>query len=363
MREAMEEVGLGRREAMEKAFDTLSAESGGETEKPVVETPKEVSKGGKEEPVVKETKPIEKTEEKPLKPLKKEAKPEITPKVEETPKPSRAPGSWKPSLRDKFGKLDPEMQTEILRREAEIGRALNETTAARKFGQEFYNVVRPFEHLMRASGVTPLQAVDNLVKTAAGLQTGTPVQKAQIAANICAAYGIDLRILDQILAGQQPTKETQGNAELMAAIDQRLKPVQDFIGRVESGQQATNDRVMQETAQEAEAFAADEKNEFFEDLRQDIADILDLAANRNRAMSLKEAYDLACQQHPEIRKIVKEREETAATAERAKNYDRSRRATVSESAGTPGGLGKSGRGANESRRGSIERAWEDLSGR
>jgi hypothetical protein len=361
MKEAMENAGINRREAMEKAFDSLSTET--ETEKPVKETPPETKEPTKEEPVVK-PEPIDEPEKKPLKELKKgKAEPKVEVKPEEPAKPSRAPQSWKPALRDKFGKLDAEMQAEIIRREADINRTLNESAAARRVSTEFYNVVRPYEHLIRASGVTPIQAVSNLVNTAAGLQTGTPVQKAQIAANICAAYGVDLRILDQILAGQQPTAESKANSDLMAQIDQRLKPVQDFIGRVESGQQATNDRVMQETAQEAEAFATDEKNEFFEDLREDIADILDLAANRNREMSLKEAYDLACQQHPEIGKIVKERTEAAATAERAKNFDRSKRASVSESAGTPGGLGKSGRAAGESRRDSISRAWEDLSAR
>lgn len=387
MREALESAGVepvqeNRREAMERAFDNLQGEgeesvSGGDApgygkkaesdgKEPVVKWSGEKPKPGEHKPIAKEQ---------PLKPLAKGAKPAPqagkpgakpgTPDQGEQPvaKANKAPVSWKPEEREHWDKMSPQAQAAVMRREGEISKALNETASARRFGGEFYNIIKPFEHLIRASGVSPLQAVDNLVKTAGGLQTGTAMQKAQIVANIVAAYGVDLRVLDHVLAGKTPPKEAGANDEIMKAIDARLKPVQEFIGEVRGARSASEQRMLQETASEAETFAQDPKNEFFEDLRGDIADLLDLAANRGRAMTLEEAYKLAAAQHPEISKVIKERESAAETARRAQNFDRSRRAASSQPAGNPsGGIGgRSSRQAGESRRDALGRAWDDLS--
>ena len=52
-------------------------------------------------------------------------------------------------------------------------------------------------------------------------------------------------------------------------------------------------------------------------MRDDMADMLDLAAKRSRVMSLKEAYDRACMMNPGISKIIEQRKlASAATAGR-----------------------------------------------
>lgn len=396
MREALENAGVdsrpeNRREAMERAFDDIAAtlpEAEGSDERPVQARRDggRTDRTGAAEPVVKPAaksgaEPLVK--ETPLKPLAKPAKgapaaaaagkqPVAKATGQEQPigdaKPTKAPVSWSPAEREQWEGINPAAKAAILRREAEITRGLQESASARRFGGEFYNVIKPFEHLIRASGVTPLQAVDNLVKTAGGLQTGTAAQKAQIVANICAAYGVDLAMLDQVLAGRAPAPGANGNGavppDFTKALDERLKPIQDFISQVQGSRAASEAELAQQTATEAEAFIADPANEFFEDVRQDVADLLDLAAQRGRLMTLQQAYDIAVQQHPEIAKVVNERKEAASIAARAQNFDRSRRAASSQPAGNPGMVGGKSRSSGnqgESRREAIGRAWEDLS--
>lgn len=391
MREALESAGVeqpeNRRDAMERAFDNLSDEGDGGVVRSG-ESHTEARTSAKAEPVVKpaekSAKPIT-SEEEPLKPLAKSAKgapaapqgkvaPGKQPAAEAKPvgeaKPSKAPVSWSPAEREHWEGLNPAAKAAVLRREAEITKGLQESASARRFGGEFYNIIKPFEHLIRSSGVTPLQAVDNLVKTAGILQTGTPMQRATTVANICAAYGVDLQLLDQVLAGQAPKEGANGNGagpdpRLLAAIDARMKPVQDFIKSVEGSRSQADAALRQDVQTEAEAFMQSPEAEFFEDVRQDVADLLDLAANRGRQMTLQEAYKLAVAQHPEISKVVAEREQAAQIAARARGFDRSRRASVSQPAGNPAGIGpgRSSASGQESRAQSISRAWDDLSAR
>jgi hypothetical protein len=275
---------------------------------------------------------------------------------------SKAPQSWKPAMREQFTKLPAEMQQEILRRESETGRALSESAAARKFNSEFSQVIRPFEALIAGSGVHPLKAVQNLMSTAATLQTGTSVQKAGTIANIIRTYGVDIPTLDKMLAGQKP-KENTGQldeAALQRAIDARLQnhPVITAQTRAQKQQE---EQMQTQASQTAEEFAADPKNEYYEDLREDMADLLDMAANRGRLMSIQEAYDRAASAHPEISKLVAKKQ----AVERAKagkgNVERARRAASSQGQGTPANVSRGGGASPKGIRASVSQAWDDLS--
>jgi hypothetical protein len=383
MREAMGEA-LDRRAAMEKAFDTLTTESEGAGKVVTDSTPSGGAKpsDGAGEQVVKpegdgetasvaEEKPaitdkVASKSEKPVdakaqKPGEKTAKPADT---KGTP-PSRfkAPTTWKPDIREDWSKIPPRAQQEILRREAEVNQTLNQTAAARKFSGEFQNIIRPYEAMIRAAGVTPLQAINNLVQTAGGLQAGTANQKAAIVARLIGMYGVDIAILDGMLAGKAPKGGSPANDDaLLQAVDKRLKPLTDFVNGIQNSRAANEEALGRESLQTADQFAADPENEFFEDLREDIADILELAANRGRSMTLKEAYDRAAAQNPQIAKVVTDRKAAKEAEETAKNLDRSRRAASSQPSGSPGGIGPSGAKPGN-RKDALTQAWNDLEAR
>lgn len=286
---------------------------------------------------------------------------------------SKAPQSWRPTTRVHWDKLPKEVQEEVTKREREVSTALVQSAAARKFNEEFGNVVRPFEGLMRASGMdNPLKVVNNLMTTAATLQTGTPQQKAGTVANIIRAYGVDLATLDQLLAAQmkggggaRPANGGNGGGAdpseaIMRAIDARLAPVTKFISQHEATTSQNAQRMQQEATQTLEEFKNDPKNEFYNDLAEDMADLLDLNAQRGREMTLRQAYDLAAANHPEVSKVITQRKAAERAASGASSVERARRASASQSGGSPASVGKSS-AKPKGVRAAVSAAWDDLS--
>jgi molybdopterin-guanine dinucleotide biosynthesis protein len=94
-------------------------------------------------------------------------------------------------------------------------------------------------------------------------------------------------------------------------------------------QQREDTNVTQKASDDLVAFAGDEKNEFFEDVRTIMADYLEVAANSRRLMTLQEAYDRACMDVPEIKKILAQRAEAAKATPSGDELVRKRRAASS----------------------------------
>jgi hypothetical protein len=308
--------------------DTISeAFEAQETPKEEEAPPKEETPPKEEEAPPKEETPKEETP--PKEELAAKAKPEKgpdgkfiakeKPKEEEAPPPaekqpkSRAPGSWKPSAREKWAGLPPEIQQEILRREADMARGFNQAGDAIKFRDGFAQMMAPYQGIIAAEGGNGMKFINDLLITAGGLYNGTPTQKVNIVAGLIRNFGVDLQLLDSTLAGQPPVSQGGESpniqAQINAAVHQALAPLL-------RGQQANEERSQQEVANEIEAFASDPKNEFFADVRETMADLLEMAAKQGKTLDLQTAYKRATLMHDDIASVVQERQlkEKAAAA-------------------------------------------------
>jgi hypothetical protein len=218
----------------------------------------------------------------------------------------RPPVSWKPAAREAFAKAPPEVQAEVIRREHEITKRLNEVAEPVKLAERFRQVVAPFEQSMRSKGVDPLQVFANTLPTIQALESPHPGQRAQVIAQIIRAYlpgeqGIDL--LAQTLDGkaglaQAPVDPVAIAAQAEQRVFQRLQ-----------AQAATV------AAQRQEAMLSKFATErpFFEDVRTKMGDILAARGTPNPSeQELAEVYDLACNLDPEISRILKQREAAKA---------------------------------------------------
>ena len=269
----------------------------------------------------------------------------------------QAPVSWKPGIREHWSDIHPEVQDEIARREADHNNVLNDSAGFRKVADEYYRTVAPFQSLIQAQGSTPAEAIHNLMSTAAQLTQGTPARKAEVVLNIINEYGVDISMLDQILAGQPVADDP--NAALLTSIDERLAPIHNFMGGVQQQQTTRNETVGAEAATELATFAT-AHSEFYEDLRDDMADLLEMAANRGRAMTMEEAYERAAGAHPDIGPILSQRKAAAAGKLDPAAAARKRNAS-SSIRGTPN-VGGEGAGAEATVRGTIEQLWDDQAG-
>lgn len=347
----------GRRELIEAAWN--EAEEKDETtteEKEVVQkepeglaTP-ETKIGGEPEKEVKEP-----TDDKPDDAYSQEKKVADARETEQrTAVVERAPQAWKPAQREQWAKLPADIRAEIVRRETQIQQTLTQTDSVRKFANDFAQTIQPYAHLIRQQASTPLKAVENLMQTSARLMTGSQEQKAQVLAEIIGNYGIDLPTLDRVLSGvAQNGKVPSQQAEQPPGW---AKPMFDFMSTVQQSREQAAEQSRQSAAREIEAFA---EKPFFEDLREEIADIMEVATNRGRTITLEQAYKKAVALDPEISGIIAQRERAKnPVSEAASTLARARRAASTVS-GAPTGSKVSGKQTPANRREAIMQAWND----
>jgi len=361
------------REALEKAIDSAPVdEDGDSSSQPAASEPGVDSgdgKQGEQPPPAQEASSEqlpasgtqEKTELKATESKGAEQQEESPPQPQAQPQPATAlkpPVSLKPEARAEWNKVPPLVQAEIVRRDREVSEALRVSSEARRFQEEFQRTVAPYEMLIRAENSSPIQAVDRLLQTAAALRTAAPAQKAQMVATIVREYGIDIRMLDSALSGAAlPRPDPQ-----VEAVQQQIAPLVEFVNGLRQQQATLAERTQQEAASEIEAFFADTDNyPYAEDLREEIADLLELNARRGRQMSLQDAYARATIAHPTISKLVENSRIASSAAQQNAAAQRAKQVAASVK-GAPSAE-RSGDPENQSIRGALEAAIGTVEGR
>jgi hypothetical protein len=178
---------------------------------------------------------------------------------------------------------------------------------------------------------------------------GSPEQKAVKMAAMIQHYGIDINALDSALVGQTPTPSP--NAEMEHMLNERMAPVNQLLNEINS----RNDQAQQRTVADAESSVAAFEGEFLSDVRNDMADLIDMASARGQEMTLKDAYDKAILLRPEIQTVLSDRKSNEDLLGN-QNKINGKRAAASSLSGRQSGDGKGG-GAM-SLRGSILDAWD-----
>jgi hypothetical protein len=248
----------------------------------------------------------------------------------------RAPASWRPDVREHWSKLPPEVRAEVARREREMQTTLQETAEARRFTEQLQGVIRPYEMFIKAEGSNPLQAIDNLMATAAKLRTGTAPELAQLVAGMVKQYGVGrfgqnfIESLDAALAGEVPQADPV-QSQVQQVLQQQLAPVQQFMSQFQQAQLAQQQRAQQEAASEVQQFL--DRAEFGNDVREEMADILEVAERRGRELSLQDAYKQACLVNPRVRAVLEQRAKARGAQQLTGAAQKARAAAVSVSGG------------------------------
>jgi hypothetical protein len=279
----------------------------------------------------------------------------------------RPPQSLKPAEREAFMSASPVLQEALVRREKEIQQALQQTAGARQFTQRMTEVLQPYIPLIQANGGDPFQFVGNLLYASNALTHGSPKFKAEVVASLIHQFGVDIEMLDSVLAGlpvqsQKPAADQQILPQVQQLVQQQLAPVQQLLGQIQQQRQQAFQAAYQKETQSLEQFAADPKHEFFEDVREIMADLVEVAASRGYELSYEDAYAQACQLHPDVRSVIMSRNSNAQLQNTAQSLtaaaQRAKAAAVSVAGGPASGVpgGAPAGGAAPSIRASIEQA-------
>jgi len=359
------------REALESAVETEEAKPenipapAAEAPAPAADAPADTSVA--ELSAVDEGTPAEvKPDDKPTDPTDTvkpaaEAKPQ-TPEEKENARLhriDRAPSSWKKEAKGDWAAIPLHIRQEVHKRESEINRALAQSAPDRQLAEQFKTTVQPFMARIQSNGIDPVTAARNLFEADHKLATGHPRDRAQYMAQLIMEYGISVEDLDTALAplmrgGQQPAAPQGGiDPGIQALIQQQLS--QALAPIMQERQQAA-ERSKQEVEQTIESMAFDPKYPFFDDVRVDMADLIDLSARKGIELSLDEAYSRATRMNPNTYGQL-ERQTSMSNATQAHQAALRAKNAGSSISGSPAGGGGQNNSGDGSLRGTIEAAF------
>lgn len=205
--------------------------------------------------------------------------------------PERAPTTWGPKAREQWASLPLDIRQEIIRREEAAVNGVRNLKEQYTPVNQFYKTLEPFVLEAKKGGAIPEQYIANVMNTERVLRTADVPTKFNALLQIADQYGIPLRDVINKSVGQEVLKTPQQpSAQLPPQVMQELQSLQQWRQHME-GMQVT---------QTMEQFAADPSHEFFEDVRQTMADLLEYG----QASNLKDAYDKAVWMMPEVREVM-----------------------------------------------------------
>jgi hypothetical protein len=339
------------REAFEEAFDKAEQDAEKNAPEPVEPLPEPVEKTEPVETRQEDTHETEKhTDEAAPTDIKESA-----PSEKATAPSDKAPASWSPSAREAWGKLPKEAQAQIIKREKEVSDVLAQGSAARQVTHELNTLLAPHKERMIASGVqNPMQMIGNMLDAERRLSQGDQHARASTIANLIKGYGVDINVLDSLLAAE-PAQQNP-NSEIERMIEQRMAPVTQLLQQQQYYAQQQKMHGEQQAVQAVTQFGS--QAEFINDVRMDMADLLDMAASRGQVLSLEDAYKKACAIHPEVSKVMSERERQQQIMGTQNTLSHKRNAAVSITGNQRGGTVQ----AANNLRDQIAQAWDNQLG-
>lgn len=257
-----------------------------------------------------------------------EAKPEAT-----APTPSvTPPTSWSQDAKAVWPSLPPAVQQAVIKREQEASNGIKSYADKLKSVETLQSVIGPRAQMLAAQYGSPEQGLETLFK----LSEFAGQDPAGFIRYFAQQRGLDLTQL----AYQQPTQAAPVDP-VLAATQQRLGQLESFLQSQLAAQQQAEQAQLQSRI---EAFKSDPKHAYFDDVRADMAALI----QSGRAKDLDDAYDMAVYANPATRaKVIEsqraaeeaarkaEMERKAAEAKRAVSINVATKGTVGASPSTP----------------------------
>jgi hypothetical protein len=251
----------------------------------------------------------------------------------------KAPASWKGDAKEVWASLPEHVKREVSRREKQINSTLNENANIRKEFEQIAQVTQAYAPRIREWGTNPAQTLGVFLEADRALSSGPMESRAAKMAQIIKDYGIDFRALDAALSGSAPPPEVSMEARIEALVNQRLAPFQQRFQQEQDDQR----HEVAMTIQEMAANTADYPH--FEEVREEMADLIEINFRRGVPLSLQEAYN----------KIVGFQGYTQPAQQAAQQTQKALAASVSVG-GAPATVANSGNPADL--RGTILKAFE-----
>lgn len=289
--------------APEPVADAPEPEPAQEPEKPAEEGEKGPIRGPDGKFLAKDA---EKAQDTPQEPLSEVAEP---PSQVVT----RPPSSWSPAAKAAFADLPDDVKAAVAKREREIDAGLRSKAEEVKRYEPLEQAIAPYRQKWQVAGVDEAQAVKQLLAASDWLER----DPANAIAYLARQYGVNV--------GGQPQAQPQHPAQPNQGQPPEFQQLQAEIARLrQQVEQASQAPILSEV----EAFKSDPANLYFDNVRDDMALLIDAG----KAKTLREAYDMACYMNPEIRPLLMQ---APAPVQQKAKVEQAKRAAASIT-GSPG---------------------------
>lgn len=192
----------------------------------------------------------------------------------ETPAPARNPwASWKKEAQSALSQLPPETQRMIQEREEQFHKGIEQYKQDAYQGRSLNKALAPHLEYLNQVGVAPEQAISTLIQAEKLLRTSDPQTKTQMFMKLAHDYGIDVNSLTNVPF--DPYKYQ---------LEQQLASQQAMLQQITQSKQIAEEAQLGQTI---EQFA--QTHEYFDDVRETMADLLD----KGLASDLNDAYSKA----------------------------------------------------------------------
>jgi hypothetical protein len=257
------------------------------------------------------------------------AQPALADAPQVPPRLAKPPASWSQAESAHWEKVPVEVREAVARRESEVQRVMQEAASARQGLSQLQQTIAPYvPNIQAANGGDVVGAIKTFFDYDNRLRHGSQIEKARAVTALIKGYGIDIGTLDSELAGAQHSPQQTQQDMLKAALERELAPMREFLSQQREAQAAQQQSLAQEVSQSITAFGADPAHPHYGAVRSDMADLLEIATQQGRKMSLQEAYERACWQNPEVRNILIAGQQSAGAQAQHQAAQRARSAAV-----------------------------------
>lgn len=217
-----------------------------------------------------------------------------------------APQTWTKEALTEWAAIPPRAQQEILKREEDFFKGIEQYKGAAEVGQRYSSVVEPYAPILAAENIDPVQMFQSFAANHYILTRGTPEQKIELAAAMLDGYEIPLPQLFDFLAD----RDTSPVDPTVIALQNELKEIKTQLSTRQTTEQNQAREVIN---REIETFAADPAHPYFNELADDISKLF----ASGLATSLPEAYEKALFANP----VTRQKELARLTAEKQATVD------------------------------------------
>lgn len=243
-----------------------------------------------------------------------------------------APESWGSSVKSKWEILDPDVQAEIAKREADMHKMMTSPDGELQLGRKMKETIAPYMAIIQSEGGEPVSAVKDLLNTAYILRTAPPLQKAQLVQQVIQQYGIDMS-----LVGNNQGQERQ--PDVLMQMYNELQSIKQSVNP-ETLQKQLQERMEADTImRKIQDFRNDPANVHYAKVEDYMISIAPSIRAKNPAASpeeiLKLSYQAACRADPDIYSTLEAEKQAAEVAKKSQEVAAKKRA-ASSLTGSPG---------------------------